>query len=133
MKQHITSLLSQQFGKFASKEFSPWFQNIVNNGYVKIMGLDMSEFHDPSTYKTLNQLFTRKMREQRHFSIDADDFISPCDSLITQFGDLDELISLSKELDIIDNYMYYYQEENHFCSTTDKLNIVIRCEKSCEY
>ncbi|MEA3372302.1 MAG: phosphatidylserine decarboxylase [Campylobacterota bacterium] len=94
MKKHITSLISQQFGRFASHEFSPWFQNIVNSGYVNIMGLDMSEFHAPSTYKTLNQLFTRKMRESRKFSLDSDDFISPCDSLITQFGDLDDTKAL---------------------------------------
>ena len=85
----MTSLISQNFGKFASCEFSPWFQKIVNQSYVSLMGLDMSEFHDPSTYKTLNKLFTRNLREQRHFSLDGNDFISPCDSLISECGDLD--------------------------------------------
>jgi len=45
-KRHITSLISQNFGKFASKEFPAWFQKIVNNSYVGLMGLDMSDFHD---------------------------------------------------------------------------------------
>lgn len=89
MKRHMTSLISQQFGKFASKAHAPWFQKIINQGYVSIMGLDMHEFHHPSTYPTLNALFTRKLHLPRHYSNDADDFISPCDSLITEFGDLD--------------------------------------------
>ena len=89
-KRHITSLISQNFGKFASKEFSPWFQNIVNNTYVGLMGLDMSEFYDRSTYKSLNALFTRKLREDREYSIEESDFISPCDSFITECGDLND-------------------------------------------
>ncbi|MFK5937455.1 MAG: phosphatidylserine decarboxylase [Sulfurimonas sp.] len=89
-KRHITSLISQNFGKFASKEFPSWFQNIVNQSYVTLMGLDMSEFHHPSGYKSLNALFTRRLREQRSFSMDGNDFISPCDSYISECGDLQE-------------------------------------------
>ena len=85
-KKHFTSLISQIFGKFASKEFPRWFQNIVNRSYVKLMGLDMSEFYPPSHYRSLNALFTRKLREPREFSLDADDFIAPCDALITELG-----------------------------------------------
>ena len=85
-RRHITSLISQNFGKFASKEFPSWFQKIVNHSYVRLMGLNMSEFHAPSTYKSLNALFTRHLREERKFSLDADDFISPCDSLISETG-----------------------------------------------
>ena len=87
-KKHVTSLISQNFGKFASYEFPRWFQNVVNQSYVSLMGLDMSEFHHPSGYKSLNALFTRKLREGRKFSLDADDFISPCDSYISECGDL---------------------------------------------
>ncbi len=85
-KRHITSLISQNFGKFASKEFPSWFQKIVNQSYVSLMGLNMSDFHAPSTYKSLNALFTRHLREERKFSLDAEDFISPCDSLISETG-----------------------------------------------
>lgn len=88
MSRHITSLISQNFGKFASKEFPKWFQKIVNNSYVGLMGLDMNEFHAPSTYKSLNALFTRKLREDRLYSLSGDDFISPCDSLISECGSL---------------------------------------------
>lgn len=89
MSRHITSLISQNFGKFASKEFPKWFQKIVNNSYVGLMGLDMSEFNTSSSYKSLNALFTRKLREDRIYSLDADDFISPCDSLISECGALE--------------------------------------------
>ena len=89
-KRHITSLISQNFGKFASKEFPSWFQNTVNQSYVTLMGLDMSDFHQPSSYKSLNALFTRKLREKRIFSLDGADFISPCDSYISDCGDLQE-------------------------------------------
>jgi phosphatidylserine decarboxylase len=87
-KRHITSAISQSFGKFASKKFPKWFQKIVNGSYVSLMGLDMSEFHSPSTYKSLNALFTRRLKEDRNYSLNAEDFISPCDSLISECGEI---------------------------------------------
>ncbi len=89
MSRHITSAISQGFAKFANKEFSKPVQNFINNGYVKLMGLDMSEFHSPETYSSLNALFTRRLKEDRNYSLDASDFISPCDSWISECGDLD--------------------------------------------
>lgn len=86
MKQHITSAISQSFGKFASKEHSKPFQKIINRTYVRAMGLDMSDFETPESYPTLNALFTRKFRHMRKFSTDPLDLISPCDSLITECG-----------------------------------------------
>ncbi|NPA66046.1 MAG: phosphatidylserine decarboxylase [Epsilonproteobacteria bacterium] len=86
MKKHITSIISQNFGKFANKEFPKWFQDIVNKSYVSLMGLDMSEFYAPTHYKTLNALFTRHLKKPRSFSLEAEDFISPCDSLISECG-----------------------------------------------
>jgi len=90
MKKHITSLISQNFGKFASKEFPTWFQKVVNHSYVTLMGLDMNEFNHTSGYKSLNALFTRRLREGRTFSLDGEDFISPCDSYISECGTLQE-------------------------------------------
>jgi len=89
MTLHITNTISRRFGRFASKEFPVWFQQIVNHGYVTIMGLDMHEFDAPSSYASLNALFTRRLRVPRVFSDDAGDVIAPCDSLITECGDLD--------------------------------------------
>ncbi|MBD3809099.1 MAG: phosphatidylserine decarboxylase [Sulfuricurvum sp.] len=86
MKQHVTSAISQAFGKFASKEHTKVFQSLINKTYVRLMGLDMSDFETPESYPTLNALFTRRFRHMRHFSTDPLDMISPCDSLITECG-----------------------------------------------
>jgi phosphatidylserine decarboxylase len=87
-KRHITSAISQVFGKFASKEFAKPIQKIINSSYVNLMGLDMSEFYAASSYNSLNALFTRKLKEDRNYSLDGDDFISPCDSFISECGEL---------------------------------------------
>ncbi len=50
----------------------------------------MQEFYPPSHYKSLNALFTRHLREMRHFSLDGSDFISPCDALVTECGKVQE-------------------------------------------
>lgn len=94
MEKHITSAISQAFGKFANKEFAKPLQNMINSGYVALMGLDMSEFHAPQTYRSLNALFTRKLREDRVFSLDSSDFISPCDSYVTECGVLERAYAL---------------------------------------
>ena len=90
MSRHITSAISQTFGKFANKEFSKIVQTLINKAYIGLMGLDMSEFTPASSYKSLNALFTRKLKEVRKFSMDSNDFISPCDSWISECGDLDK-------------------------------------------
>ncbi|MEA1915986.1 MAG: phosphatidylserine decarboxylase [Campylobacterota bacterium] len=88
MSKHISSTISQYFGAFASKEFSPFFQSFVNKSYVSLMGLDMSEFSQPSSYKSLNALFTRSLKTDREFSLNAREMISPCDSFITECGQI---------------------------------------------
>ncbi len=65
MSRHYTSAVSNAFGNFASKEFPSIIQHIINSSYVKLMGLDMSEFREPSSYKTLNKLFTRSLEKPR--------------------------------------------------------------------
>jgi len=55
MKKHYSSVISTLFGKFASKEFSTPVQKIINHGYVKLMGLDMTDFKNPNAYATLNK------------------------------------------------------------------------------
>lgn len=90
MSKHFTSSISALFGKFASKEFSPRVQNFINKGYVKLMGLDMSEFQDPSAYPTLNKLFTRAFVTPRAIPEDANALISGVDALITDAGIIKE-------------------------------------------
>ncbi|MDP3300939.1 MAG: phosphatidylserine decarboxylase [Sulfuricurvum sp.] len=94
MKQHFTSALSQAFGRFASKEHGATFQNFINNTYVRMMGLDMSEFKTPQSYSSLNELFTRHFVTMRTFSTEANEVISPCDSLVTQWGMIEEMRAL---------------------------------------
>ena len=86
MSKHFTSLLSSGFGKFASKAFPSIIQHIINAGYVKLMGLDMSEFREPSSYKTLNKLFTRAFEIPRSIPEDKFKLISGVDALITDAG-----------------------------------------------
>lgn len=86
---HITNVISQYFGKFAKKEFPSFFQSIINNAYVKFLGLDMSEFRQAKYYKSLNDLFTRELAIPREVSSD-ECMISPADSLISACGKLDK-------------------------------------------
>ena len=90
----MTSLFSQGFGKLANTHFPTPIQNLINKGYVGLMGLDMSEFRDPTTYETLNALFTRHLEQPRDYSSDPKDFISPCDAYITECGRIHENIAM---------------------------------------
>lgn len=94
MKQHFTSALSQAFGRFASKKHNSKVQNFINSTYVRMMGLDMSEFKSYQSYESLNALFTRHFVTMRTFSTSANEVISPCDSLITQWGTMEETRAL---------------------------------------
>jgi len=58
------------------------------------MGLDMSEFDTPESYDTLNALFTRKLQKERSFSSNTSEMISPCDSLITEYGTIHNNLAL---------------------------------------
>ena len=89
-KRHYTSAISQAFGKFASKEHSPLVQHAINAAYVKLMGLDMSEFREPSTYKSLNALFTRPLEKPRPMPNDPHTLISSVDALVTDWGEIQE-------------------------------------------
>jgi len=86
MSKHFTSIISNGFGKFASKTFPSIIQHIINASYVKLMGLDMSEFAEPSSYKTLNKLFTRAFEIPRVLPEDKEALICGVDALITDAG-----------------------------------------------
>ena len=59
---HITNLISQYFGKFAKREFPTVIQKFINATYVRLMGLDMTEFKNARYYKSLNE-YTIKNNE----------------------------------------------------------------------
>jgi phosphatidylserine decarboxylase len=85
---HITNLISLYFGKFAKKEFLSPIQKLINSSYVRLMGLNMSEFKHARYYKSLNDLFTRELIIKRDIDETKNIVISPTDSLITECGKL---------------------------------------------
>lgn len=89
-KKHYTSLASSLFGKFANRENPTSLQNLINKTYVKSMGLDMSRFDAPQSYKSLNKLFIRALKKMPKFDKKDDVIISPVDALITDFGEIYE-------------------------------------------
>ena len=91
---HITNLISLNFGKFAKKEFPSFIQKFINASYVRLMGLNMSEFKNARYYKSLNDLFTRELIIKREIDETQDVIISPTDSLITQCGQIKDDIAL---------------------------------------
>lgn len=83
----LTNAISRGFGKFASAQFPSFLQKFINSSYVKLMKLDMSEFDEISSYKSLNQLFTRAFVQQREIE---DGFISPVDAFISKIGSVED-------------------------------------------
>ena len=86
-----TNSVSQLFGSFAHTKFPSFFQCFLNKMYVKIFDIDMELFENenPCSYKTLNQLFIRKKKDIE-FHEEEDVLCSPCDGLITEFGEIEE-------------------------------------------
>ena len=112
---HITNLISQYFGKFAKKEFPSFIQNIINNTYVKSLGLDMSEFRAPKYYKSLNDLFTRELAIAREIDLSDEVIVSPTDSLITECGKLkkDTLLQIKgMEYNVEELLTYHIKRDN---------------------
>jgi phosphatidylserine decarboxylase len=112
---HISNKISQYFHKFASKEFPYILQNIINNGYVKFLDLDMGDFNDPSSYKSLNALFTRALKTPRDYNNSLDTFISPTDSLVSAQGTIKQDTALQikgMQYSIDDLFTSYISDEN---------------------
>lgn len=83
---NLSNKFSRLFGRFASYEFPSFLQNLINNVYVKIFDIDLSEFAPASSYASLNALFTRALTSERTINPNPIVLIAPCDSLITQMG-----------------------------------------------
>jgi len=86
MSRHYTAFISNLFGKFATREFSPKVQRFINNGYVKMVGLDMGAFAPAQSYPTLNKLFTRAFVQEPTFDEPASAILSPCDARVSDSG-----------------------------------------------
>jgi phosphatidylserine decarboxylase len=85
---HWTNTLSRLVGRFASTRFPEPVQKLINNGYVKLVGVDMSEYAPADTYPTLNDFFARRLAKPRPFDATADTLIAPCDSGVQGYGRL---------------------------------------------
>ncbi len=90
MKQHLTSIISNAFGKFANKEFPKSIQRFINNSYVKLMGLDMSNFEPANSYKSLKELFIRALKKSPVIDASITSVISPCSAKIVDFGKIED-------------------------------------------
>lgn len=88
MSNFKSSCASRVFGSFASKEFSPVLQNIINKTYVKLMKVDLRECDDADKYSSLNNLFCRALKRPREYYSNEDEFISPCDAYISESGEI---------------------------------------------
>jgi len=89
-KKHFTSIVSEYFGRFASYPFPSIIQHTINAAYVKLMGLDMSEFREPASYRTLNELFTRALEKERPMPRAKRAMISGVDALVTDYGTIEK-------------------------------------------
>jgi len=106
MDRHYTSLISNYFGRFAAHQFPSLIQHVINLGYVKLMGVDMSRFRDPCTYKSLNALFTRPLEVEVSMPRAKSKVISPVDALITDAGKVTEgkayqIKGMSYDIDVL--------------------------------
>ncbi|WP_457596450.1 phosphatidylserine decarboxylase [Hydrogenimonas sp.] len=88
-RKHITNTISRLFGRFADHEFPSSVQSFINHAYVNLLGLDMREFAPPSTYPTLNKLFTRELKKARPIDRRQGAVISPVDAYVTECGRLE--------------------------------------------
>ena len=83
---HRSNRFSRLFGRFARTRFPAAFQNLVNKVYVSIFKLDLSDFKSYKEYKSLNDLFTRRLEAPRPLHNKPFNLISPTDSVITELG-----------------------------------------------
>ena len=90
MGRHFSSVVSSLFGKFASYEFSKPIQKAINYSYVKLLGLDMSNFAPYDTYSSLKNLFIRELKNEPAIDARVDSVISPCDGKVVALGKINE-------------------------------------------
>lgn len=90
----MTNKISRIFGCFANYAFPSFFQNFINRVYVSIFKIDLSDFETIENYKTLNALFTRSLKKPRVFDEDKTVMIAPTDSVVTEFGKVQENVAL---------------------------------------
>ncbi|MCI4399400.1 MAG: phosphatidylserine decarboxylase, partial [Campylobacteraceae bacterium] len=61
----LSHFISKKFGQLADMKFSPTIQNFINKTYVKIFDISLDEHAKLESYKSLTELFTRKLLKPR--------------------------------------------------------------------
>lgn len=85
----FTKIISTCFGVIANIRFYRPIQCFINEQYIRIFKIDLREFQPFYYYKSLNELFTRGLRQQREFDKNDNIFISPVDGQVTQIGNVE--------------------------------------------
>ncbi len=85
-----TNSISRAFGKLASYRFPTFIQLGINWIYIKVTGVDLSNFYPLSHYDSLNALFTRELVFDRQMPNDPAAIVSPVDSLISELGNVED-------------------------------------------
>ncbi|MBR4984297.1 MAG: phosphatidylserine decarboxylase [Proteobacteria bacterium] len=82
-----TALASRAFGLVSDVRLPENIQKFVNTAFVKLAGIDMNEAERPlQDYKSLNAVFTRKLRDGARTPAD-DLLVSPVDGRLSFFGE----------------------------------------------
>lgn len=82
----LTNLVSRLVGKFAQKEFPASIQGLINSLYVRLLGVNLSEFKESYKYKSLNELFTRQ--KEAPLRLENANLVSPCDGKVVGVGEI---------------------------------------------
>ena len=80
----LAHAISHAMGAFANHQFTPLYQSFINKSYVTLLGLNMDEFAQPSSYSSLQALFTRELKISR--VLDKANIICPSDSYVMAQG-----------------------------------------------
>lgn len=112
----MTKILSRIIGKITSITFPKIIQASLNSFFVFLFKIDLSECNEIGTYKSLQEIFTRSLKKERIFSLQAEDIISPVDAKVVQQGTIKEHIILQvkgQEYDIKEFLGWQLSKENY--------------------
>jgi phosphatidylserine decarboxylase len=84
----LSHFISQKFGSLADTKFPPSIQSFINKTYIKIFNISLDEHAPIESYKSLNELFTRKLLKPRELKGDERSLVSPADCRVTNFGEI---------------------------------------------
>lgn len=108
---------SNYFGLVADYKFPNFIQKAINKWYVSKFKIDMSEFNEATSYKSLNELFTRNLIKDREFDTDENTIISPSDGLCLECGKVVDNQAIS-----VKNHTYKVDELLLDCHLQSELN-----------